>query len=96
SPSPLEKFLRKLTKARLLVNPIPRRFFLPHAYAALRQDAVTLHEREGPFTVAAFRDESGVGRNLAVEILEHFDRSGITQRAGDVRRVRQPDPNNKG
>ena len=37
------------------------------------------------FTVASFRDESGVGRNLVIELLEFFDRSRFTRRIGQQR-----------
>jgi selenocysteine-specific elongation factor len=39
------------------------------------------------FTAAEFRDRAGCGRNVAIQILEYFDRHGITLRQGDVRRV---------
>jgi selenocysteine-specific elongation factor len=40
--------------------------------------------------VAAFRDRAGIGRGLAVEVVECLDRLGVTQRIGDVR-VMRPD-----
>ena len=43
----------------------------------------------GQFTAAQFRDHSGVGRSLAIEILECLDRLGITQRIGDQRKMRK-------
>ena len=42
---------------------------------------------DGLFAVAEFRDRAGIGRNLAVEVLEYFDVAGYTERVGDVRRV---------
>ena len=44
---------------------------------------------EGGFTAAAFKDRSGIGRNLTIELLEFFDRAGVTRRVGDTR-VLQP------
>lgn len=38
---------------------------------------------------AEFRDHVGVGRKLAIQILEFFDRIGYTRRAGDGHRLRQ-------
>jgi len=38
---------------------------------------------------ARFRDEIGVGRKLAIQILEFFDRIGYTRRTGDEHRLRQ-------
>ena len=43
---------------------------------------------EDEFTVAAFRDVSGLTRKYAVPILEWSDREGLTVRRGDVRRIR--------
>lgn len=40
--------------------------------------------------VAPFRDESGVGRNMTIEILEYFDKQKFTQREGEGRRIIQP------
>lgn len=42
---------------------------------------------DGLFDVRGFRDASEIGRNAAVEILEYFDRIGVTQRLGDRRRM---------
>ena len=42
---------------------------------------------KGQFTELAFRDRSGIGRNLTVEVLEFFDNSGVTTRLGDARRI---------
>jgi selenocysteine-specific elongation factor len=41
----------------------------------------------GEFSVAAFRDRLDNGRKVAVQILEFFDRQGLTMRRGDVRRI---------
>jgi selenocysteine-specific elongation factor len=39
------------------------------------------------FDAAAFRDMSNLGRGISIELLEHFDRIGFTQRVGDRRRL---------
>ncbi|MDN3712850.1 SelB C-terminal domain-containing protein [Paracoccus cavernae] len=41
----------------------------------------------GWFTAPAFRDEVNNGRKVAIEILDFFDRHGLTLRRGDLRRV---------
>ncbi len=43
---------------------------------------------EAGFSVIQFRDASGIGRNLCIEILEYFDRVGFTRREGNSRFVR--------
>ena len=39
--------------------------------------------------VQAFRDASGIGRNMTIEILEYFDRQKFTQRVGEGRKIVQ-------
>lgn len=39
------------------------------------------------FTAAHFRDEVANGRKVAIQILEFFDRHGVTLRRGDLRRI---------
>lgn len=39
------------------------------------------------FTAARFRDEVQSGRKVAIQILEFFDRHGVTLRRGDLRRI---------
>jgi hypothetical protein len=41
------------------------------------------------FTAAQYRDATGLGRSLAIEILEFFDSLGVTQRLGDARKMRK-------
>ncbi len=42
------------------------------------------------FGAADFRDRTKIGRNLAIEILEYFDKVGLTWRTGDTRKVLKP------
>ncbi len=42
---------------------------------------------DGVFTAAQFRDRVENGRKVAIQILEFFDRLGVTLRRGDLRRV---------
>ena len=41
----------------------------------------------GEFTAAQFRDRLDNGRKVAIQILEFFDRHGVTMRRGDLRRI---------
>ena len=45
---------------------------------------------EQNFTVANFKDELGIGRKLAIEILEFFDSINFTQRQGNERTIANP------
>ncbi len=88
-PEALFAFLRRAA-AQGLVFPIGKnRFLLPEAVRALGEiaESMALSSADGLITAAAFRGESGIGRNLAIEILEYFDKAGLTRRIGDARRV---------
>src|SRR5207253_10945465 len=41
----------------------------------------------GQFGASQFRDRVGNGRKVAIQILEFFDRHGVTLRRGDLRRI---------
>ena len=41
----------------------------------------------GEITAAQFRDQLDNGRKVAIQILEFFDRHGVTSRRGDLRRI---------
>ena len=47
-------------------------------------------ERKQRFKATDFRDRSGIGRNLSIEILEFFDRVKFTRRLGDERLLQRP------
>jgi selenocysteine-specific elongation factor len=89
-PAATEKLLNQLVGAGYLVRPVPNRYFLPQGIDALRNsvDATAQQAPDGQFSVADFRDTCGLGRNLCIEILEYFDRHGLTQRIGDKRKLR--------
>ena len=42
---------------------------------------------DGWVTAAAFRDRVMNGRKVAIEILDFFDRQGVTMRRADLRRI---------
>lgn len=48
---------------------------------------VAAHSESGVFTAAQFRDRLESGRKVAIQILEFFDRHGITLKRDDLRRV---------
>lgn len=65
-------------------------FFTREAVAALASIARKLAE-DNTLEAAAFRDRIGVGRKLAIQILEFFDRVGFTRRARDSHKLRHTD-----
>jgi selenocysteine-specific elongation factor len=64
-------------------------FFLRTTVAEMVQIGVRLAQAadSGEFTAAQFRDQVNNGRKVAIQILEFFDRHGVTIRRGDLRRM---------
>ena len=83
----LEKFLVRSAKLGLVCQVAKNRFLLPEAVLELGDIVEALGANENTFGVVEFRDHSNIGRNLAIEVLEFFDKSGFTWRTGDVRKV---------
>lgn len=81
----LEAFLIRVAKQGLVVKVSAKRYFLPPAMTRFEQLVRALTVDGNKFTAADFRDRAGVGRNAVIEILEYFDRIGLTHRSGDLR-----------
>ena len=87
----VERCLRECTRAALLVKVADNRHYLPQTLQELAQftrNMVSNLESDGEFSVIQFRDASGIGRNLCIEILEYFDSVGLTRRDGNRRYLR--------
>ncbi len=52
---------------------------------ALIAERLAKESGDGTFSAIAFRDASGIGRNLTIEVLEFFDRAGLTKRRDNSR-----------
>ena len=63
-------------------------YFTREAVDELAAIVRALAETHGSAQAAAFRDRIGSGRKLAIQILEYFDRAGLTRRVGDAHRLR--------
>ena len=64
-------------------------FFLRPTVAEMTAIAADIASQapKGEFTAAQFRDRLDNGRKVAIQILEFFDRHGVTFRRGDLRRI---------
>ncbi|MGE0700724.1 MAG: selenocysteine-specific translation elongation factor [Hyphomicrobiaceae bacterium] len=85
----IRKLLKTMARLGAVVEVATDRFFLKPALLDLGRMAREIAEASDTrtFTAAEFRDRAGSGRNVGIQILEHFDRRGLTLRQGDVRRV---------
>jgi selenocysteine-specific elongation factor len=88
-PEAVDRLLRRAEHLGRVHRVADNRYFLPQSLARLAAIAGELAAQspDGSFTAAVFKDRSGVGRNLSIEILEFLDRMGITRRVGDARIV---------
>ncbi|QDL34523.1 selenocysteine-specific translation elongation factor [Serratia liquefaciens] len=80
--------LRKAAQLGHVTAVVVDRYYLSQRieqFAALIRD---LDETQGSANAADFRDRLGVGRKLAIQVLEFFDRSGFTRRKGNQHLLR--------
>lgn len=86
----LKDFLYRKSKGGALMRVVDR-FYLRETMATLAATATAVAKASpnGMFTAAQYRDATGVGRGLAIEILESLDTLAITQRVGDARKLRK-------
>ena len=82
----LEIALNQLVKYGLLVRVAEHRYYPQSTLQELAKTTLGLVAGEG-FSVAQFRDHTGIGRNIAIEILEYFDSRGFTRREGNFRKI---------
>ncbi len=87
--SVLVPFLEHVSGLGHLVRVAKNRFFLPATVTELVAiaNALARESPDGTFNAASFRDRSGIGRNLTIELLEFFDRAGVTRFGGGRRRL---------
>jgi selenocysteine-specific elongation factor len=87
----LKDFLHRKSRGGEVLRVPPDRFYPRATLATLAAtaQAVARASPTGTFTAAQYRDATGIGRSLAIEILEFLDTLGITQRVGDARKLRK-------
>jgi len=88
-PESLTRFLKRIERFGRVAPVAANRVFLPETIGRLADLAAALAEDspEHSFTASLFKDRSGIGRNLTIEVLEYLDAIGVTTRVGDARIV---------
>jgi selenocysteine-specific elongation factor len=91
-PRKIESLLVRAGRHGLVVRVSKNRFFPPEALRNLADIAeqVAAKADGGLITAAAFRDASDIGRNLAIEVLEFFNKVKFTRRVGDGHQIIRP------
>ncbi len=77
----LKPFLARMAQQGLLVPVAPNRHYRPETVQQLADHALALAAAspDGRFDAASYRDRTGIGRNLTVQVLEYLDRGGVTR-----------------
>jgi selenocysteine-specific elongation factor len=91
-PDTIFSFMRRAVAMGLVIGVARNRFLLP---AAIRElgivaEALAKTAEDGMITAGEFRNAAGIGRNLTIELLEFFDRAGMTHRIGNARKIIRP------
>lgn len=81
--------LRKMARLGLLHQVVRDLFYTDTVIHRLAAMLLQLADDNPVIQVAAFRDALGVGRKRSIQILEYFDRLGLTRRMGDRRQIRK-------
>ena len=89
---PVKDLLVRAAQLQMAWRVSEERFALPATVQRWAAHATALAgpARTQRFKATDFRDRSGVGRNLSIEILEFFDRVKFTRRLGDERLLQRP------
>ncbi len=80
--------LKRLMRMGQLIEIAHDHFFLRETVAEIAAIAADAVDQDGLLTAAALRDRLNNGRKVAIQILEFFDKAGVTIRSGDTRQVR--------
>ncbi|WP_127957286.1 selenocysteine-specific translation elongation factor [Serratia microhaemolytica] len=84
----IRALLRKAAQLGYVSAIVTDRYYLQ---SQIEQFAALIRERhvsQGSTSASDFRDQLGIGRKLAIQILEFFDRSGFTRRKGNQHLLR--------
>ncbi|MDN0082323.1 selenocysteine-specific translation elongation factor [Crenobacter sp. SG2305] len=86
----VRQLLKKAARLGHVSAIVPDRYYLQEIVRQLAA-RVTAHCREhGHSSATLLRDDIGGGRKLAIQILEHFDRTGFTRRVGNRHLLQDP------
>jgi selenocysteine-specific elongation factor len=80
--------LRKMARLGLLHQVVRDLFYTDTVLRQLAAMLLQLADDNPVIQVSAFRDAVGLGRKRSIQILEYFDRLGLTRRLGDRRQIR--------
>ncbi len=80
--------LRKLSRIGELQQVVKDLFYPDATIRQLANQILDMERQAGVIRAAAFRDQIQLGRKRSIQLLEHFDRIGMTRRFGNERKIR--------
>ncbi len=84
----IRHLLRKLSRIGELQQVVKDLFYPDATIRQLASQVLDMERQSGVIRAAAFRDHIQLGRKRSIQLLEHFDRIGLTRRFGNERKVR--------
>jgi selenocysteine-specific elongation factor len=81
------RLLHAAARSGKVIRLAERRFALPSVLRVLAESVSELACKTPRFSIVEFKNHAGLGRNLAMELLEYFDTIRFTKRDGDKRLV---------
>lgn len=81
--------LKAMARQRAVVEIVPGHFFLRDTLEEVAEIIADIADgqSDGWFSAAQLRDMLDNGRKVSIQILDYFDRQGVTQRHDDLRRI---------
>ena len=88
----IESLLNRAASMGLVYRVADNRYFLPEPLLELAEIAerVAAKSADGMFDAKKYRDATTIGRNVAIEVLEFFDKQKFCKRLGDQRTIERP------
>ncbi|NRN29509.1 selenocysteine-specific translation elongation factor [Photorhabdus heterorhabditis] len=84
----IRSLLKKAAQLGHITAIVPDRYYCSQRMQQFAELIREFNQNHGAITAADFRDELGIGRKLAIQILEFFDRSGFTRRQAELHILR--------
>jgi selenocysteine-specific elongation factor len=84
----VRQLLRKLSRIGELQQVVKDLFYPDATIRQLANQILDMERQAGVIRAAAFRDQIQLGRKRSIQLLEHFDRIGLTRRFGNERKIR--------
>jgi selenocysteine-specific elongation factor len=87
----MRQLMLKLARSGDVFQVVRDLFYANQELTRLADMARDLEKQHGVIRASELRDKSGIGRKRTIQILEFFDRVGLTRRAGEAHCLRNPD-----